>query len=298
MAGNGRIVVVTGVTGRQGGAVARHLLAEGWRVRGVTRSPASRAAQDVAGLGVELVHADMADRHRMTAVCEGAHGVFSVQNPMISGEQGERVQGCNVLDAAADAGVVHVVYGSAGPGEPSSGVAAWDVKLEIAEHARARGLPLTVLRPMAFMELMTDKDLYPPVAAWHLMPRLVGADRPIPWLAADDLGAIAARAFADPGSYVGRDLALAADQRTLSECRGIWRRVTGRNPRRFPMPLWLFEKFVGPDLTRMWRWLATHHVDVDPTETREHHPAAATVEQFLRRRTRHGRSPGLGGSGE
>ena len=227
----------------------------------------------------------MADRNRMKAVCEGAHGVFSVQNPMISGEQGERVQGRNVLDAAADAGVAHVVYGSAGPGTPSSGVAAWDVKLEITEYARGRGLPLTVLRPMAFMELMTDKNLYPPVAAWHLMPRLVGWDRPIPWLAAEDLGAIAARAFADPQSYVGRDLALAADQRTLSECRGIWRRVTGRNPRRFPMPLWLFQKFVGPDLIRMWRWLATHHVDVDPNETREHNPTAATVEQFLRRRT-------------
>ncbi len=28
-----RIIVVTGATGRQGGAVARHLLADGWRVR-------------------------------------------------------------------------------------------------------------------------------------------------------------------------------------------------------------------------------------------------------------------------
>lgn len=34
-----QVIVVTGATGRQGGAVARHLLAEGWRVRGVTRSP-------------------------------------------------------------------------------------------------------------------------------------------------------------------------------------------------------------------------------------------------------------------
>jgi uncharacterized protein YbjT (DUF2867 family) len=285
MAGTGRTIVVTGATGRQGGAVARHLVTDGWRVRGVTRSPDSTAAKELAGLGVELARADMTDRARMRAVCDGAHGVFSVQNPMISGEQGERAQGRNVVDAAADAGVAHVVYGSAGPGTPNTGVAAWDVKLEIAEYARGRGLPLTVLRPMAFMELMTDKDLYPPVAAWHLMPRLVGADRPIPWLAAEDLGAIAARAFAEPRSYVGSDLALAADHRTLSECRGIWRRVTGRNPRRFPMPLWLFEKFVGPDLTRMWRWLATHHVDVDPKETREHNPTAATVEQFLRRRT-------------
>lgn len=34
MAGAGPIIVVTGATGRQGGAVARHLVADGWRVRG------------------------------------------------------------------------------------------------------------------------------------------------------------------------------------------------------------------------------------------------------------------------
>jgi uncharacterized protein YbjT (DUF2867 family) len=138
---------------------------------------------------------------------------------------------------------------------------------------------------MAFMELMTDKDLYPPVAAWHLMPRLVGDHRPLPWLSAEDLGAIAARAFRDPATYVGTDIALAADICTLSQCRETWRRVTGRNPRRFPMPVWLFERFVGPDLTRMWRWLATHDVEADVTQTRSLHPAAATIEEFFRRRT-------------
>ena len=143
---------------------------------------------------------------------------------MISGADGEVAQGKNVVDAAASGGVSHLVYGSAGPGTPGTGVAAWDVKLEVAAYARSRGLPLTVLRPMAFMELMTDKDLYPPVAAWHLMPRLVGEHRPIPWLSAEDLGAIAARAFADPASYIGSDLPLAADIRTLSQCRTTWRR--------------------------------------------------------------------------
>lgn len=279
-------IVVTGVTGRQGGAVARCLLADGWRVRGVTRRPDSKAATELAALRVEIVRADMADCARTRDVCAGAQGVFSVQNPMIAGEQGEVVQGRNVVDAAADAGVSHFVYGSAGPGTPGTGVAAWDSKLELAQYARSRDLPVTVLRPMAFMELMTDKDLYPPVAAWHLMPRLVGEQRPIPWLSAKDLGAVAARAFADPASYVGADIALAADLRTLSECRTIWRRVTGRNPRRFPMPVWLFERFVGADLTRMWRWLANHEVHVDPTETRRHHPSAVTVEQFVRQRAR------------
>lgn len=286
MSADGRVIVVTGATGRQGGAVARHLLGDGWRVRGVTRSPDSRAAKQLADLGVEVVQADMADGARMRAVCDGAHGVFSVQNPMAGGgARAELHQGRTVADAAAHAGVAHLVYGSAGPGTPGTGVAAWDVKWEVAEHVRELGLPVTMLRPMAFMELMTDKDLYPPVAAWHLMPRLVGEDRPLPWLAVQDVGAIAARAFGDPASYVGANLALAGDLRTLGECRALWRQVTGRSPKRFPMPLWLFERFAGPDLTLMWRWLATHDVDADPAETRQHQPTASTVEEFLRSRT-------------
>jgi uncharacterized protein YbjT (DUF2867 family) len=193
-----------------------------------------------------------------------------------------------VATAAAGAGVAHLVYGSGGPGTPGTGVAAWDVKLEVAAYARSLGLPLTVLRPMAFMELMTDKDLYPPVTAWHLMPRLVGEDRPLPWLSAEDLGAIAARVFGDPTTYVGTDLGLAADVRTLTQCREVWRDVTSRSPRRIPVPVWLFERFVSPDLTRMWRWLATHDLESDleddVTQTRSIHPGAETVEEFVRRR--------------
>jgi uncharacterized protein YbjT (DUF2867 family) len=279
------IVVVTGATGRQGGAVVRHLLSDGWRVRAVTRSPGSDRARALVRRGAEVVAGDMADLDAMRRACAGAYGVYSVQNPMTAGEEGEAVQGRNVATAAADAGVAHLVHGAAGPGTPGTGVAAWDVKLEVAAYARSRGLPVTVLRPMAFMELMTDKDLYPPVAVWHLMPRLVGEDRPLPWLSAEDLGAIAARVFGDPATYVGADLGLAADVRTLRQCREVWRDVTGRSPRRIPMPLWLFERFVGQDLTRMWRWLASYHVEADVAWTRSVHPGAETVEEFVRRRT-------------
>jgi uncharacterized protein YbjT (DUF2867 family) len=205
---------------------------------------------------------------------------------MTSGAEGELVQARNVVDAATAAGVSHVVYGSAGPGVPGTGVDAWDGKYSVAEYARERRVPLTVLRPMAFMELMTDKDLYPPVAAWHLMPRLVGPDRPIPWLASDDVGAMAAKAFSDPASYIGTDHALAGDVRTLSECRASWRQATGRDPRRVPMPVWLFGKVADEDLLRMWRWLASHDVEADVSVTRQHLPEAVTVEQFIQRRTR------------
>ncbi|MEU7527146.1 NmrA/HSCARG family protein [Saccharothrix sp. NPDC042600] len=278
------LVVVTGATGRQGGAVARHLLAAGWRVRALTRDPAAPAARRLADLGVEVVRGDMADHDSLRPVFRGAHGVFSVQNPMISGHDGEIHQGRTVGNAAAEAGVRHLVYGSAGTGRPGTGVGSWESKVVVKAHLHSLGVPLTVLRPMAFMELMTDRDFYPPVSTWHLMPKLMGPDRPVPWLCVDDLGAVAARAFAEPDRFVGLDLALAGDVRTIDECREQWRGTFGKAPKGFPMPVWLFHRFVGPDPTTMWRWLRTNPTDVDPARTREVLPEARTVAQFLAER--------------
>lgn len=56
-------VLVTGATGRQGGATARALLAAGVRVRALVRDPATDRAQAVAALGAELVTGDPHDRH-------------------------------------------------------------------------------------------------------------------------------------------------------------------------------------------------------------------------------------------
>ena len=276
-----RLVVVTGATGRQGGAVARRLLRDGWRVRAVTRNPASKRARELGALGADVVKADFDDPATLRAACHGAHGVYSVQNPMISGVDAEMRHGVNVADAAHEAGVSHVVYGSAGTGTSDTGVGSWDSKLVIEDHMRRLGLPLTVLRPMAFMELMTDPGFFPAASTWHVMPKLMGGDRPVYWLCLDDLGAIAALAFADPGRFIGATLTLAGDVQSIDDCRAIWREVFGRSPRRIPMPVWLFERFTGTDLTTMWRWLHDSDFAADPAETRQLLPTAVTVRQWL-----------------
>ena len=290
-----RTVVVTGATGRQGGAVARHLLADGWRVRAVTRRPAGAPARRLAALGADVVGADMADRDGLARAFDGAYGLFSVQNPMTSGVAGEIRQGRNVADAARRCGVHHVVYGSAGTGQSGTGIGSWESKLEVQAYLQELGLPLTVLRPNAFMELMTDRKFFPAASTWHVMPGLMGADRPVWWLCLDDLGAIAARVFADPARFVGRDLTLAADVRSIAECRQIWREVTGRPPRSIPMPVWMFERFVGTDLTTMWRWLRTADIEVDLAATRELLPTASDVREWLVRTRAGGSVSGPGG---
>jgi uncharacterized protein YbjT (DUF2867 family) len=283
------VIVVCGATGRQGGAVTRHLLANGWPVRALTRSPDSPKARALRDAGAEVVGVDMADRQGLDAAIAGTHGVFNVQNPQIAGFEGEIAQGRNVADAARAAGVRHLVYGSAGMGT-RTGVPSWDSKVIIADHMRQLGLPITVLRPMAFMELMTDKDFYPQVSVWHVMPKLMGWDRPLPWLAADDVGAIAAAAFADPDRFVGADLSLAGDLKTLDDCRRMWTEA-GRRPRGFPMPVWFFERVAGKDLPLMWRWLRDGDVPLDTGPTHAVHPAARTMRDWLAGRLQAGGRP-------
>ena len=277
-------IVIFGATGRQGGAVARRLLADGRTVHAVTRSPHSAAARALAAAGAEVVRADMEDPASLDAALAGADGVYSVQNTFTHGAEAEVRQGRNVADAAARAGVRHVVYGSAGTGDADTAIASWNSKLEIEAHMRSLGLALTVLRPMAFMELMTDKAFYPPVSTWHVMPKLLGGSTAVPWTAVDDLAAVAAAAFADPQRFAGRDLALASDLRSIDECREIHRDLFGRRPRRLPMPVWLFERVASPDLTAMWRWWRRAQPASDTRTMREIHPGAMTVRQWLERR--------------
>ena len=200
----GRIIVVTGATGLQGGAVTRHLLKDGWHVRALTRNAASKQAEAVAALGAEVMQGDMGEADSLRPIFTGAYGVYSVQNPFINGPEAEVRQGKNIADVAKASGVQHLVYGSAGTGSKGSGIPSWETKLQIEDHMKALSLPLTILRPMAFMELMTDKKFFPAVGTWHLMPKLMGASRRLPWICVDDVGAITAQAFAAQTGSLGR----------------------------------------------------------------------------------------------
>ena len=283
MAGDTRkIIVVTGSTGRQGRAVTAALLNTGWHVRALTRNPNSQKAQALAALGAEVVRGDMNDKPSLQSAFREAYGIYSVQNPMLSSLENEVQQGKNVADVAKESGIQHLVYGSAGVGKPTH-VGSWDSKLEVEAHMKRLGLPLTILRPMAFMDLMLDQGYYPAVSTWHLMPKLMGASRPVGWISTEDVGLIAAQVFASPDQFINQEIKLASDVKSIDECRSIYRDVMGKNPSRFPMPIWLFKRFVGSDLITMWEWLRTEIIDLDTQPTYAILPQASTIDVWLRK---------------
>ena len=90
-----RTIIITGVTGNQGGAVAQALQGAGFHLRGLTRKPDSDRAAALARHGVDIVKGDLDDEATLRRALAGAWGVFGVQN---AGEAGdEKDLGVRVL---------------------------------------------------------------------------------------------------------------------------------------------------------------------------------------------------------
>ncbi|WEK50394.1 MAG: NAD(P)H-binding protein [Candidatus Kaistia colombiensis] len=75
-----KLALVIGATGGVGGAVARALLARGWKVRGLHRDPAT-ASRKPGGDGIEWVKGDAMNAADVIAAAEGASILFHGANP-------------------------------------------------------------------------------------------------------------------------------------------------------------------------------------------------------------------------
>ncbi len=76
-----KLLVVIGVTGNQGGSVARRFLQDpSYRIRGLTRNASSPAALALSSLGIEIVSADLDDVDSLKVAFQGANLIFSVTN--------------------------------------------------------------------------------------------------------------------------------------------------------------------------------------------------------------------------
>lgn len=283
-----KLVLIFGATGNIGGATARELLKRGWDVRAVTRTPGSDKAEALAMLGAEVVQGDMEDRASLEVVFDSIPRVLSVQNWVTNGVEGEIRQGKLVANVARSAGVEHLVYASAGTGERGSGIPHFENKIVVEDYMRQLGLPFTIVRPTPFMELLSEKEFYPAMGTWGVEPKVVGWDTPLPWVAVHDLGLAISNVFEDPRTYIGQDITICSDVKTLAESQAIFTAIDGKKPLRIPLPVWMFGKMAGDEFVNMWRWMAGFVRDVgleglwDMVEaSREVSPELLDMESWL-----------------
>src|SRR5438105_10690506 len=147
-----RRILVTGATGKQGGALARLLLSRGHQVRALPRNPNCEAATKLKKLGAEVARGSMEDSVSMTGAMRGIDAVFLVTTPFESGVEAEARQGRTVADAAANAGVGHVVYSSLPQVQTKTGIPFFDSKATIEGHITVIVMHYQIIVPDFFME--------------------------------------------------------------------------------------------------------------------------------------------------
>jgi len=273
------IILVAGATGQQGGAVARHLLAGGFAVRGITRDPDAEKAKPLRDAGVDLVRADLTDRAAVDGLFDGVSGVFSVATPFEAGLDAEIAQGTTLGDAAKAAGVGHYVYSSVGGADRDSKVPHFESKWAIENYLRGLGLPLTVVRPVYFFENFGGWSLQPADDGYSMaMP--LSPDRPLQGVACDDIGAFVAMAFADPAAWVGREFELAGDERTLpAYAEAIAADIDARVD--YVQVPWEALREQSEDLYRMFDFFAREGYAADIAALRADYPALKTFDDWL-----------------
>jgi uncharacterized protein YbjT (DUF2867 family) len=191
---NDRTILIAGVTGQQGGAVAQALRGTGFHLRGLTRKPESERAVALAHQGIEIVKGDLDDEATLRRALAGAWGVFGVQNAGEAGVEREEAQGKRLATVARNTGVEHYVYTSVGSANKRTGVPHFDNKWRIEETVRGLRFPShVILRPVFFMENLTAPfSLQGSTLAWVL-----GPDTKLQMIAVEDIGWFGARAFTD-----------------------------------------------------------------------------------------------------
>jgi uncharacterized protein YbjT (DUF2867 family) len=208
------LVAITGATGHIGGIVTSLLSAADVRTRLVVRDP------DRAPTGsTDVKQATYADRNAAARALEGVDTLFMVS----AAESADRLdQHRTFIDAAAAAGVKHVVYTSFLGAAPDATFTLARDHWATEEHLRASGMSWTFLRDSFYL------DFLPTLAGDDGVIRGPGGDGRVGAVARSDVARSAAAVLADPDRHAGHTydltgpeaLSLAEVARTITEITG------------------------------------------------------------------------------
>ena len=256
------LVLVTGATGKQGGAIARELLAKGVRVRAMTRKTDGPEAQALKALGAEVVAGDFDDAASVKSALAGAWGAFSVQNTWEAGVEKEEEQGKDFAKLAKEAGVQHFVYSSVGSAHRATSIPHFDNKWRIEETVRALGFPsYVILRPVFFMENLLGPWFLPGIQHGKLAIGMAPTTE-LQMIAVADIGKYGAWAFEKHAELNGRAIDIAGDEMTGPAAAIVLANVTKHPVEFVRVPIEDVRKG-SDDFATMLEWFDSVGYDVD-----------------------------------
>jgi len=207
---------ITGSTGNLGGRIARLLAGREVAQRLVVRDPSRAPCMP----GSTTAQASYGERDAVRRALDGLSTVL-----MVSGsESATRVAEHKAfIDAAADAGVQHLVYISFYGAAPDATFTLARDHYATEEHIRASGMAWTFLRDNLYL------DFFPLLAGEDRVIRGPAGDGRVAAVAQDDIAEAAVTVLLDAAGHAGAAYDLTGPEAiTLSEAADVMSRVLGR----------------------------------------------------------------------
>ncbi|TKA22484.1 hypothetical protein B0A50_07949 [Salinomyces thailandicus] len=289
-------ILVTGATGKQGGAVIDALANNPeFTLLAQTRNATGAGAQKLQGKGnnIKVVEGDQDNVPGLFANAEkaaekGIWGVYSVQVSQGKGvtHEGEIKQGKAMIDEAVKAGVKHFVYSSVERGgdekswENETPIPHFQSKYEIEHHLKknAGQMGWTVLRPVAFMDNLAPG--FPTQVFMAAMRETLGS-KPNQWIATKDIGIFAKLSFESPQKFNQKAYGLAGDELTHQQLSKAFENKTGQ-----PMDgtFWFLGsvlKYMVAELGTMINWFGSDGYKANIPELKKMHPGLMDLETWI-----------------
>lgn len=296
------MILIVGATGVVGQRTARLLLAEGHRVRAMTRD--DRRAHELRQQGAEVVVGDLLDRRSLDRACEGVLQVFAAAHALTGrgryrSENVDDAGHRSLIDAAAAAGVRRFVYTSVLGASPGHPIDFFRTKHAIEQHLARSGLEWVVLRPAAFMEWHAHRFNGGPLLRYGRTVLLGAGTRKRNFVAAADVAQLAAMALVEP-RMAGQIVEIGGPGNfSDTDVSRLYARLAGMEPRLFRLPRPLLARLAGlfrpihPGISRVMRIAslddASHDETFDCARLLDRYPMRLTqLEDFVQEQvTRH-----------
>jgi NADH dehydrogenase len=172
------VIVVAGATGSLGSKIVHALLEQGESVRALVRHGSNFETLERAGASIAM--GNLKDPESLQRAVRDVDAIISTASA--SGRSDDTVENVdgrgnrNLIDAAREAGVRHVVLVSTIGATPQSDVPIFRAKGEAEEHLRTSGIDFTILQPTPFMNVWFGMLIEMPISSGQPVT-LVGESR-------------------------------------------------------------------------------------------------------------------------
>jgi uncharacterized protein YbjT (DUF2867 family) len=264
------LVLVTGITGQQGGHVARHLLKRGHRIRALVRNPSSPGLKPFSTKEVEVVTGSFDDPASIERAARGIDAMFLMGTPFPAGPEQEHRHGTAAVDAAKRAGVPWLVYSSVSDANRKTGIPHFESKWKVEEHLDRSGLSHAIRAPTAFMENFLGPFQLPSLREGKLTGG-TSPDRQVKMVSLDDLGAFVTHLLENPARFRGTRIDVASDAVSQAEAARILSGLSGRTIGYQRIPLEVL-RAQSADTATMLEWFERDGYSADIEGLRQEFP--------------------------